>query len=237
MEHGKTKKNHPETRFRMRVSPTAVLLLGGTAAWAASGHGGTDCPAALAVLVLAALLHEMGHVVAARLCRVRISGMRLDLFGARLQLPGLLSYRQESAVALGGPAANLLTAAALLPAWMRCGCPLYGVTPELSGGGLVLGVLLPASLGLCAVNLLPVATLDGGRALCCLLSLWLGADAAGRILRFLSFLLLSALWLLSVYALLRAGQLLSLFVFSFCLLMRCMGCGVSNTRFQPRDLR
>ena len=87
---------------------------------------------------------------------------------------------------------------------------------------LVLGVLLPASLGLCAVNLLPVASLDGGRILSCLLSLTLGADAARRVLRLLSLFLLSLLWLLSVYALLRAGQFLSLFVFSFSLLVRCM---------------
>ena len=72
------------------------------------------------------------------------------------------------------------------------------------------------------MNLLPVASLDGGRILSCLLSLTLGADAARRVLRLLSLFLLSLLWLLSVYALLRAGQFLSLFVFSFSLLVRCM---------------
>ena len=56
----------------------------------------------------------------------------------------------------------------------------------------------------------------------CLLSLTLGADAARRVLRLLSLFLLTLLWLLSVYALLRAGQFLSLFVFSFSLLVRCM---------------
>lgn len=223
MEHGKSKKQQSARRLRMRISPTAVLLLGGTAMWAVSGRGGTVSPAVLTMLVLAALLHELGHAAAARLCGVQISGMRLDLFGARLELTGLSSYRQELVVALGGPVANLLTATVLLPAWIWCGCPLYGATPELSGGSLFLGVFLPASLGLCAVNLLPVTTLDGGRALNCLLSLWLGSDTAERILRLLSLLLLFVLWLLSVYALLRAGQLLSLFVFSFCLLTRCVG--------------
>ena len=153
---------------------------------------------------------------------VRITGMRLDLFGARLELPGLLSYRQELLVALGGPAANLLTATVLFRAWTACGCPVCGASPSLSGWALVLGVLLPASLGLCAVNLLPVASLDGGRILSCLLSLTLGADVARRVLRLLSLFLLTLLWLLSVYALLRAGQFLSLFVFSFSLLVRCM---------------
>lgn len=208
--------------FRLQVSPAALLLVGGAAVWAASAAEEGIRPAALLLLGLAALIHELGHLAAAVACGVRITGMRLDLFGARLELPGLLSYRQELLVALGGPAANLLTATVLFRAWTACGCPVCGASPSLSGWALVLGVLLPASLGLCAVNLLPVATLDGGRILSCLLSLTLGADAARRVLRLLSLFLLSLLWLLSVYALLRAGQFLSLFVFSFSLLVRCM---------------
>ncbi len=209
--------------FRLQVSPAALLLVGGAAVWAALAAEEEGIrPAALLLLGLAALIHELGHLAAAVACGVRIAGMRLDLFGARLELPGLLSYRQELLVALGGPAANLLTATVLFRAWTACGCPVCGASPSLSGWALVLGVLLPASLGLCAVNLLPVATLDGGRILSCLLSLTLGADAARRVLRLLSLFLLSLLWLLSVYALLRAGQFLSLFVFSFSLLVRCM---------------
>lgn len=208
--------------FRLRVSPAALLLIGGAAVWAASAAEEGIRPAALLLLGLAALIHELGHLAAAVACGVRITGMRLDLFGARLELPGLLSYRQELLVALGGPAANLLTATVLFRAWTACGCPVCGASPSLSGWALLLGVLLPASLGLCVVNLLPVATLDGGRILSCLLSLTLGADAARRVLRLLSLFLLTLLWLLSVYALLRAGQFLSLFVFSFSLLVRCM---------------
>lgn len=210
--------------FRLQVSPAALLLAGGAAVWAASAAAAEEGirPAALLLLGLAALIHELGHLAAAVACGVRITGMRLDLFGARLELPGLLSYRQELLVALGGPAANLLTATVLFRAWTACGCPVCGASPSLSGWALVLGVLLPASLGLCAVNLLPVASLDGGRILSCLLSLTLGADAARRVLRLLSLFLLTLLWLLSVYALLRAGQFLSLFVFSFSLLVRCM---------------
>lgn len=208
--------------FRLQVSPAALLLAGGAAVWAASAAEEGIRPAALLLLGLAALIHELGHLAAAVACGVRITGMRLDLFGARLELPGLLSYRQELLVALGGPAANLLTATVLFRAWTACGCPVCGASPSLSGWALVLGVLLPASLGLCAVNLLPVASLDGGRILSCLLSLTLGADAARRVLRLLSLFLLTLLWLLSVYALLRAGQFLSLFVFSFSLLVRCM---------------
>lgn len=208
--------------FRLQVSPAALLLVGGAAVWAASAAEEGIRPAALLLLGFAALIHELGHLAAAVACGVRITGMRLDLFGARLELPGLLSYRQELLVALGGPAANLLTATVLFRAWTACGCPVCGASPSLSGWALVLGVLLPASLGLCAVNLLPVASLDGGRILSCLLSLTLGADVARRVLRLLSLFLLSLLWLLSVYALLRAGQFLSLFVFSFSLLVRCM---------------
>ena len=109
--------------FRLRVSPAALLLVGGAAVWAASAAEEEGIrPAALLLLGLAALIHELGHLAAAVACGVRITGMRLDLFGARLELPGLLSYRQELLVALGGPAANLLTAAVRSAAHRRP-CP------------------------------------------------------------------------------------------------------------------
>ena len=107
--------------FRLQVSPAAFLLAGGAAVWAASAAAEEGIrPAALLLLGLAALIHELGHLAAAVACGVRITGMRLDLFGARLELPGLLSYRQELLVALGGPAANLLTATVLFRAWTAC---------------------------------------------------------------------------------------------------------------------
>ena len=79
-----------------------------------------------------------------------------------------------------------------------------------------------ASLGLGLLNLLPVRGLDGGRMLSCALALTAGERAADVTLRVTTGLALGCLWLLSVYALLRAGETLSLFVFSVCLLTRLL---------------
>jgi len=64
----------------------------------------------LAVLP-AALLHEAGHYIAARLCGAPTGGIRMDLLGARIEVRGILSYGKEFAVACGGPVMNLLSAA------------------------------------------------------------------------------------------------------------------------------
>lgn len=211
-----------EKKRRLRVSPSALLLGVGTAAWALWGGGDEDL-GMLAALLAAALVHEVGHLLAAGLCGVRITGMRFDLFGARLDLPGLLSYRQELVVALGGPLINLLSVCLILPIWRALGYPCVGVSALPTDiPARFLAYFVPASLGLCAVNLLPVRTLDGGRALSCLLALCFGEAAARYVLSLLSTVVLGALWLLSVYALLRVGQFLALFVFSFSLLVRAL---------------
>lgn len=211
----------PTGRFSVQVTPTAVIWAIGLLIGVLFGRA--DLPWVVPVgMALAAVLHEMGHMAAALLCCVRLSGIRLDLYGARLGLPGLISYRQELLIAAGGPAANLLTVGLLFPAWRLLGSPLYGVGELWPGTAGFLSVLIPASLGLCVINILPVATLDGGRILYCLLAQLCGDRAAHLVQRSCTGTLLGGMWLLSVYALLRAGQQLSLFVFSFTLLVRCL---------------
>jgi Zn-dependent protease len=103
-------------------------------------------------VLCAAGLHELGHLTAAWGCGAEVKGLRLDLFGARMELGGLLSYGQEFFVAAGGPFVSLLCAAVAYPLSLRCGGVRWG---EFAGVSLLLGL----------VNLLPVGTLDGGRML------------------------------------------------------------------------
>lgn len=209
-------------RFALRVTPSAAVLTAGLLLLAALRGRGALPLMAVAGVALAALLHEGGHILMAAACGVGLSGLRLDLYGARLGLSGLISYRQELWVSLGGPLANLLTVLLLLPLWRSWGCPVYegGMLPHGAAG--FLSILLPASAGLCAVNLLPVATLDGGRILSCALAQWVGEGVARTAGQVCTAVCAGGLWLLSAYALLRAGQQLSLFVFSFTLLLRCL---------------
>ncbi len=164
------------------------------------------------VAVTAAILtHEGGHLLVAKLCGVRMEALRLDLLGARMVMAGLPSYTEEAATALGGPAVGFLTAA-FIPLW-------------ISGGGTVKGPFfqfLLVSGMLAALNLLPVRTLDGGRALHCLVAL-LSPRVADALLTLTTSLCLGGLWLMAGYTLLRLGEMLSLFVFSLMLLCRLTG--------------
>ena len=194
--------------LRMRIHPAAAVMAVGmtlVALWTAVKTGERWETGGLTAVAVAAILHEMGHVAAAWGWSVPIRAMRLDLFGARLELGGLTGYTAELAVAAGGPLASLVCFALLRPWGAESGWT---------------GLLGTASLGLGLVNLLPVRGLDGGRMLACALSLAAGDRAADATLRVTTGLALGGLWLLSVYALLRAGETLSLFVFSLCLLLR-----------------
>ena len=204
-----------EMGMKVKVSRGAVFmvigmfLLGAVEVW----RGGLSRGAIWAgvfpwlVIATAVLIHELGHVAVALGMGVRIRGVRLDLLGARLELGGILSYGRECGIAAGGPLANILTVALLYP------IPTF---QENEGGALFLG----ASLILGCVNLLPVGTLDGGRILRCALAWMAGDRAAEGVLRWTTGACLAFLWMVAVYALLRKGQMLSLFAFSLCLLAR-----------------
>lgn len=140
--------------MEVRVSVGACLLVG----WFAMVNGWQ-----LTALVLsAALVHELGHLAVLRLAGGRVTALRVSVFGAELAADGTaLSYGRELAAVLAGPLTNLLA-------------------------GLVLAHLgYPAAAGahlvLCAFNLLPVRPLDGGRALYLLFG-WLAGPAAGEAL-------------------------------------------------------
>ena len=101
--------------------------------------------------LLSVALHELGHLTALALCRVKIHQIRLSALGAQIVTPSV-SHLQELFIAASGPAVNLL----LLIISVR-------KFPML------------ALINLCLLfyNLLPIYPLDGGRILRALLSLLL----------------------------------------------------------------
>ncbi len=127
----------------------------------------------LGSLLLAAALHELGHLTALRAVRGSGAAVRLGVFGAEIVLPPLPAGR-AALVALAGPALNLLAAALPLPAVFRAVSLLLGV-----------------------FNLLPLRPLDGGQLLLLLTERFFpaparAADAAER--AFLGAALAAALW-------------------------------------------
>ena len=199
-------------RIKCKVSRGAVIfwlggLVFGLREWRRGAEGLLDELFPVAVVLGCIALHELGHLVMARWVGVGIRGLKIDLLGARLEMDGLIPYGREIAVALGGPMANLFSAAVVYPIWRGNG-----------GGGL--GLFVVASVLLAVVNLLPIGTLDGGRVLYCgTAKLW-GEEVAGRIRGITTGLFLGGIWLFSVYGLLLSARFLSLFAFSFCLLLR-----------------
>lgn len=135
-------------------------------------------------VLLACVLHELGHLLTLRWLGVPVEKLRVTAVGAEIRIAGSLSYRGELAAALAGPAVNLV---------------LAGVLSGMPGGAVGAGVNLVLGL----FNLLPVGRLDGGRVLGCVLALLLGpeyGEQAAGLLSLLCVVLLSVagigvLWL------------------------------------------
>lgn len=149
----------------------------------------------LPATVLAAAVHECGHLLAAKLLHIRLRMLELDMMGAKLYPAAHLpSYKAEMLLAAAGPAASL----ALL------------LLPPLSP---FLVAVRTASLSLALFNLLPIKDFDGGRILHALFSPILGkhADTALAVSSYLSLLLLFSL---AACLLLRYGEDAALAVLS-----------------------
>lgn len=114
------------------------------------------------VMLLAAAVHELGHIAAAMLCGVGVERFDLELWGGRMFYGGMNSYKKELFISLGGIVANLaLAPLGLIDCFgiygklFFCACICYGL-----------------------VNIIPAKTLDGGEALRCLLGLSCDEDTA-----------------------------------------------------------
>ena len=152
--------------------------------------------------LLAVIIHEGGHIIAAVALGKGFSGLELGIFGARLNLSErLLSYGEEFAICIAGPAANILSVLFILGAYMK------------SESESLLYFIL-SSLFLAFINLLPIKTFDGGRMLFCIIARISDEQKADFFLKVFSFISLFFIWSLSLYLLLRHTSSLSLFVFS-----------------------
>lgn len=116
-------------------------------------------PAVAVLDMLGALVHEGGHVLAARLQGLRWTRIRLTPIGIAVSISDTPSTpftpRRSLVVALGGPVLGLvLTLALAWGVWHTHGTQL----------GTILSVACLLSLLVNTLNLLPVPGLDGGRA-------------------------------------------------------------------------
>ncbi len=153
-------------------------------------------------ILAAALIHEMGHIITARLLRIRLRFCRTGMAGISLKYDfSTVSHLKEAAVSIAGPLAGITVTLI---------CRLSGSLSYFAG----------ASAALAIFNLLPISYLDGGGALSAILSSFLPPDTAWKICRILSVIFTLALWCSAVFIMLRSGGDLSVIAVSVYLLYR-----------------
>lgn len=115
-----------------------------------------DSPFMAVLTLLAALLHELGHIATASvLFNHNISMPKAVIYGLRIDTGSTLSYNEEFFTALGGPAANLLAFFAFIP--------LFHLSEYAATFALI-------NLFTAVSNLLPLRSYDGQRMLSALIS-------------------------------------------------------------------
>lgn len=142
--------------------------------------------------------HELGHIVPIILSGERVDSIALSPFGLSIRRSGrLCSYRFELIVYLFGPFANILAFLLFRGAYNPF---LYAFAEQ--------------NLAFALLNLLPVKSLDGGRALETIVLMLGNERTAARIVNILSAAVLLVMWILSSVSLILYGEGLSLFFFS-----------------------
>lgn len=143
------------------------------------------------IFLISALIHEAGHIFFLKLYKIKKPELILGLLGAELRADlSRLSYREEIAVYLGGAGANLAVCAACIGALhIRFSDEVF--------------FFFFSNFFYALLNLMPVKTLDGGRALeCAVLMLCADPWCAVKIAETVSFVfsvLLCAAFTLSAF--------------------------------------
>ena len=165
----------------VRMHLTFLLLLAWIAAteWQRGGpqnaaHG------VLFILVLFAcvVLHEFGHIWAARRYGIRTADVTLLPIGGVASMERMPEKpSQEIAVAIAGPAVNAAIAFVLLVLLRLHATPLsFGAFQES-----FLAQVAAANVVLLVFNLIPAFPMDGGRVLRAVLAIWLGYGPATQV--------------------------------------------------------
>lgn len=111
-----------------------------------------DCSVFTVLIFAAAFVHEAGHLICLKTNGVNIYGITILPFGAVIRSDAeKLTYRKEAWAALAGPLAGL------------CAAAVSGVLFWVLRDPYTL-FFAAANVTLSLVNLVPVRTLDGGRA-------------------------------------------------------------------------
>lgn len=156
----------------------------------------------LFALICAIVIHELGHLGAARILGIPLVRFRLNPLGGVLTFDfSRISYGREAAVHLSGPLAGLVSGA--VGGMLAKDCFFTGI-----------------SVVLACVNLLPIRGLDGGGILRCVLSRFCNPDTVWRIGEICSVTGVLLLWSAVLWIELRVTANLGLMAFAAMLLLK-----------------
>ena len=159
------------------------------------------------LLVLSYAVHELGHIIFAKLVRAKFEKIGAGVFKLALKYdPTGLSYIKEALITVGGIAFNLLFALIVFV--------FFGNQNE------TVNFLIICNLSLAIANLYPASILDGGRLLNLTLLAIFKENTAKKLISILSFVFVLILWLFSVYIQLILGANISTLIISVFLLVK-----------------
>ena len=162
------------------------------------------------VLFLAAAIHELGHLLVAKILKIRLNELNIGIFGAGLSCDtSAISYSYEIFLCLGGPLINFLCATV---------CVLFFREHLFYNDFLKNFVISSLSLG--TLNILPIKSFDGGRIFYAFVSKMFSTKVADNSQSVISFALIFTMWSFSIFLLLKYSFSLSLFVFSLSLFVK-----------------
>lgn len=163
-------------------------------------------------MICSALIHELGHIIASRLFRIRIKAFSCGICGGDITLNTSSSYTADVAVYLGGIAVNLL----------------FAFTFNSSAFGR-------HNFAYALLNSLPIAELDGGRALNALLSQKLDYTLAKKVCEVISYVTLFFTWQLGIYLFFKTSSNITLLLLCVYLFTEAKGEWVISPQNSFRD--
>ena len=186
------------------------------------------------ICLLCAMIHELGHICAAKFMHIELSELRLGFAGARIYpADENMPYRKEFFLCACGPIFNLISAlAAALLIFLSKGESIptsLAISDAISildgsGEGIISALYLFISVSLLQafLNLLPVESLDGGRMMVSAISQFGDVHTAQRAQTVSTALAAVTLWTLSVYILLRTGNGIGVLVSAACMFSKIL---------------
>ncbi len=154
------------------------------------------------IIYLSAMLHELGHFIAARLVKTPPASFSILPFGMRIELDfSKIAYKNQAVIAFAGPLFNIIL-------WM------IAVLVSRIYFNPLLSFFAASNFFLAAVNLVPAFPLDGGRITEALLCKKIDIYKAKQVADAITLISLLLLFGLGIYLLILSGYNFSLILIS-----------------------